>query len=94
VKDTWWNHNTDKMVLLFLIIMLWTSTIFAAMHIFHHDFDSMAAVAFIAFMTGSVSTVLGGLMLIMNGRIQRADQQANTPQTNSTPPTPPEVPKG
>ena len=74
MQETWWSHNTDKIIILFLVVMLWFSTLWAALHIFHHDIDNMAALAFISFMTGAVSTVLGALVMIMTGRIQRADQ--------------------
>lgn len=83
MRDTWWNHNTDKVILLFLVLTLWASTMWAAMHIFHHDIDNMGAVAFVSFMTGSVSTVLGALLLILTGRTLRVDSQPSNP----TPPT-------
>ena len=89
MQDNWWSHNTDKLILLFLVILLWTSTAVIAVHIFHHDVDSMEAIAFISFMTGSVSTVLGALVMIMTGRIQRADTPA-TPA--AVPPTIPDAP--
>lgn len=92
MQDSWWNHNTDKMILLLLVFMLWGSTLWTALHIFHHDTDSMEAIAFISFMTGSVSTVLGALVMIMTGRAQRADGQTG----NGVPPTPanPPLPTG
>jgi len=46
--------------------------------------DNMEAIAFIAFMTGTVSTVLGALVMILTGRSNRADGQTS----NGTPPTP------
>jgi uncharacterized membrane protein YdcZ (DUF606 family) len=88
VQDTWWNHNTDKLILLLLAAGLWSSTMWAAMHIFHHDLDNMAALAFISFMTGSVSTVLGALILILTGRTFRADNPTPAPSVPS-----PEQPK-
>lgn len=90
MRDSWINHNTDKIVLLSLVVLLWITTIAAAMHIFHHDSDSMEAIAFVSFMTGSVSTVLGALVMILTGRISRADGQTangappNTPPANKT----------
>ena len=87
MKDTWWNHNTDKVILLFLVLMLWLTTIAVAVHIFHHDSDSMQAIAFISFMTGSVSTVLGALVMIMTGRIQRADNSVASFQVTASTPT-------
>lgn len=91
MNDNWFNHNTDKLILLVLAVGLWTSCILAAMHIFHHDADSMEAVAFISFMTGSVSTVLGALILILTGRTMRADGQTGSglpPNMPASPPAP------
>jgi hypothetical protein len=56
-----------------------------AIHIFHHDSDSMQAIAFIAFMTGSVSTVLGALILILTGRGQPSSPTTNTINSTSQP---------
>jgi hypothetical protein len=89
MRETWLAHNTDKMVILFLVVMLWFSTLWAALHIFHHDIDNMAALAFISFMTGAVSTVLGALVMIMTGRIQRADGPHPTPSPTPSPNPPP-----
>jgi hypothetical protein len=58
-----------------------------AIHIFHHDSDSMQAIAFIAFMTGSVSTVLGALILILTGRTSTSP--TTTSNSNSLQPSPP-----
>jgi hypothetical protein len=90
MQDSWWNHNTDKLILFFLVMVLWFSTMWGAIHIFHHDVDSMEAIAFISFMTGSVSTVLGALVMIMTGRANRADGQTGngaTPALNPPQPT-------
>ncbi len=96
MNDSWITHNTDKMILLFLVTGLWASTIVVAVHIFHHDIDNMGAVAFISFMTGCVSTALGALILILTGRTARADGQtanglppiAAMPAAIPAPPTP------
>lgn len=75
-------------MLIFLVLVLWFTCIAAAIHIFHHDIDNMGAVAFISFMTGSVSTVLGGLMLALNAqRGQPANGSANNEPANPTDPT-------
>jgi hypothetical protein len=74
MKESWWSHNSDKMILLVLVLILWFSTTTMAVHIFHHDTDSMEAIAFISFMTGSVSTVLGALILILTGRTPTSGQ--------------------
>jgi ABC-type iron transport system FetAB permease component len=86
MQENWWSHNTDKLILLFLVVMLWFSCIAAAIHIFHHDVDSMMAIAFISFMTGSVSTVLGALVMIMTGRVQDTSQKLIVPSTESPKP--------
>lgn len=88
MKDSWFNHNTDKLILLVLVLLLWGTCITAAIHIFHHDDASMQAIAFISFMTGSVSTTLGALILILTGRTVRADghTSSGTPPTSSAPP--------
>ena len=75
MQDNWLNHNTDKLILLILFVGVWISCILCAVHIFHHDSDSMQAIAFISFMTGAVSTVLGALVMILTGRTNRADGQ-------------------
>lgn len=77
VKDTWLNHNTDKLMLFLLVVMI----LVAAIHIMHHDSDNMQAFEFV---TGAFSTVLGALVMILTGRIQRADNQT----ANGQPPTP------
>lgn len=84
VKDSWFNHNTDKLILLILTVLLWTSCLSTAIWILRHMSDNMEAIAFIAFMTGTVSTVLGALVMILTGRSNRADGQTS----NGTPPTP------
>lgn len=81
MKDTWWNHNTDKVMLFVLVLILALMT----MHVVHHDPGDMEAVAWV---TGSFSTVLGALILILTGRKERADGQT----ANGLPPTPPSPP--
>ncbi len=87
MKDTFWNHNFDKIMLIFLVLVLWFTCIWAAIHIFHHDIDNMGAVAFITFLTGSVSTVLGGLMLALRGQPTTINGSANNEPANPTDPT-------
>ena len=100
MKDSWWNHNTDKVLLLFLVVMFWVTTIKIALYIFFHLTDSMVAVAFISFMTGSVTTVLGAFVMMLTGRANRADGQTGNGRPPSPAPTalainqvPPEPPK-
>jgi len=75
VKDNWWNHNTDKMLLLFLVLIFWFTTLWMAYLIFRYYTDNMVAVAFVSFLTGSVSTVLGALVMMLTGRSNRVDGQ-------------------
>ncbi len=83
MRDTWWNHNTDKL-LLFVLVLL---SGFVVMHIVHHDPDNMQAMTWAE---GAFSTVLGALILILTGRGLRADGQPPppTPGTPSEPPAP------
>lgn len=76
MKDTWWNHNTDK-VLLFVLVLLGG---FMVMHIVHHDPSNMEAMTWAE---GAFSTTLGALILILTGRVQRSDGQT----ANGLPPT-------
>ena len=87
MRETWFSHNTDKLLLLCVLMVMWFTVLPFAAHIFHHDIDNMGAIAFISFMTGSVSTVLGALILILTGRVQRADS------TPSPIPPSPDAPK-
>lgn len=68
MKDNWLNHNTDKILLFALVLVLLCVTV----HIAHHDAGDMEAVTW---SEGSFSTVLGALILILTGRIGRADGQ-------------------
>lgn len=79
MKDNWITHNTDKMLLFILVLVL----IGLNMHIAHHDANDMQTVTWAQ---GAFSTVLGALILILTGRIQRADNQtaSGTPPTSET----------
>lgn len=73
--------NNDKILLLLVLLVCWFSTIGAALHIFHHEPKNMEAVAFISFMTGTVSALLGAFTLMLTG------QKTNDlpPSTDSAP---------
>jgi len=88
MRDTWWNHNTDKILLFVLTIILVVVTV----HIIHHDQGDMQA---FGWASGAFSTVLGALVMILTGRVQRADgQMANgLPSPTNTDPPPTVVPK-
>lgn len=77
MKDSWLNHNTDKVMLFLLTLILVAVTV----HVVHHDAGDMQA---FAWASGAFSTVLGALVMILTGRIQRADNQT----ANGQPPTP------
>lgn len=86
MKDTWWNHNTDKLLLFALTIVMVAVTV----HIIHHDTNDMQA---FAWASGAFSTVLGALVMILTGRIQRADNQtANGQPATPVPPIAPVAP--
>jgi hypothetical protein len=89
MKDTWFNHNTDKLMLFILIIFMG----FLALHVIHHDANDMQAITFVE---GAFSTVLGALILILTGRTIAAHPPAPAPPM--TPPAsqvpPPAVPGG
>ena len=77
LKDTWLNHNTDKILLFALTIILVGVTV----HVIHHDGGDKQA---FGWASEAFSTVLGALVMILTGRIQRADNQT----ANGQPPTP------
>lgn len=77
MRDNWFNHSTDKL-LLFILVVLGGLLI---LHIMHHDSGDMQAVTWAE---NSFSTVLGALILILTGRIARSDGQT----ANGLPPTP------
>ena len=74
MRDSWLNHNTDKLLLYSLVLL----TGFMILHMIHHDHIDQQA---LAWGENAFSTVLGALILILTGRVQRAD---TTP-----PPVPP-----
>ena len=74
MKDTWLNHNTDK-ILLFVLVLL---TGCMVLYIVYHGGGDQSVVAW---GENAFSTVLGALILILTGRIARAGQDA--------PPSPP-----
>ena len=86
MKDNWINHNTDKMMLFVLLVLAG----YIVLHIVHHDPDNMQATTWAE---GAFSTILGALILILTGRVQRADAPPASFQVTATPPTPilPEV---
>ena len=88
MKDSWINHNTDKVMLFILVIG------FAALvdHILDRHSGDMQA---LAIASGAFTTCLGALVMILTGRVQRADgQTANglPPATQNNPPVPTPVP--
>lgn len=80
MKDSWWTHNTDKLLLFVLIILFGLLIV----HIIHHQPDTST----LDWAENEFSTVLGALILILTGRIARSDGQT----ANGLPPTP-SVPK-
>lgn len=69
MNDTWWNHNTDKLLLFFLVLLL----AYLNIHVMHHDQGDMQAVTWAQ---GAFSTVLGALILILTGRVAAAHPSA------------------
>jgi hypothetical protein len=82
MKDTWLNHNTDKL-LLFLLVL---ATGYIVMHIIHHGTADQGA---LEWAENAFSTVLGALILILTGRVNRTDGQT----ANGVPPTIPSTPQ-
>lgn len=72
MKDNWATHNTDKMLLFIALILAG----YLVMHIIHHDAGDMQAMTWAE---GAFSTILGALILILTGRVQRADNGNSTP---------------
>jgi hypothetical protein len=68
VKDTWLNHNTDK-ILLFLLVLLGDGLVvfFVLKGIHDHDIIIWALT--------SASNILGAIIMMLTGRINRADGQ-------------------
>lgn len=89
MRDNWWNHNTDKVMLFVLVVLL----AFITIHIAHHDAQDMQAVTWAE---GAFSTVLGALILILTGRVNRSDGQTANGLSPSSPPAisnPSDLPK-
>lgn len=84
MKDNWFNHNTDKLLLSVLVVLL----IVLNVHLAHHDGTNMQT---ITWAHDAFNTVLGALILILTGRINRADR-ADGQTTNGIPPHSPETP--
>jgi len=78
MKDNWFNHNTDKLLLYSLVIL---GGVFM-MHVIHHGGSDAQL---LTWLENAFSTVLGALILILTGRIARAGNGS----TNGTPPPPP-----
>lgn len=76
MKDTFLNHNFDKILLFVLVVML----MFAVDHVLEHHGGDMQA---LEWATGAFSTVLGALVMVLTGRVSRADGQT----ANGLPPT-------
>ena len=77
MQDNFLNHNFDKL-LLFVLTLLTGSIV---IHIIHHQTVDQSAMPWAE---NAFSTVLGALILILTGRIQRSDGQT----ANGQPPTP------
>lgn len=83
MKDNWINHNTDKLLLFILTCLLGAMIL----HILHHG---SADGPLLAWAENSFSTVLGALILILTGRINRAAAEA--PPSLTAAPSAPDVP--
>lgn len=83
-EDGFLAHNTDKLLLLFVLI----GCGLLILHVIHHG---MPDDGLLAWVEHSFDVVLGALVLILTGRTARADgQTANgLPPTTSTPAEPP-----
>ena len=83
MKDNFVNHNFDK-ILLFLLVVA-----FAVMidHILDYHSGDMQALAIVS---GAFSTVLGALVMILTGRVNRADGQTANGQPPAAPAPAPE----
>ena len=66
MQENWWSHNTDKLLLYSLVIL---GGLFM-LHILHHGQPDNQL---LTWLENAFSTVLGALILILTGRIQRAD---------------------
>ena len=84
MKDSWLTHNTDKFLLLFVLLL--TATMI--LHILHHGTPDQGL---LAWAEHTFDVILGALVLILTGRTARADGQTG----NGLPPTTAnEKPKG
>ena len=72
MKDSWINHNTDKLLLYSLVLF---SGVFM-IHVIHHG---PADQGLLSWLENAFSTILGALILILTGRVNRADPPANPP---------------
>lgn len=85
MKESWWSHNTDKLLLFTLVILLGGFNLF----IFFHGANEKM----LDWSQDTINTVLGALLLILTGRVARADgQTANGLPPTSTPPVTPMEP--
>lgn len=78
MKDSWFNHNTDKLLLFVLTCLLGAMIL----HILHHG---MGDGPLLAWAENSFSTVPGALILILTGRGLRAAGDAPTPSIGYKP---------
>lgn len=76
MRDNWLNHNTDKLLLFTLVLL---GGVFM-LHIIHHGPPDAQL---LTWLENAFSTVLGALILILTGRITRAD----TPTGGTNAPT-------
>jgi len=81
MQDNWWNHNTDKILLLTILLLAGGLIV----HFVHHSMDD----SLLAWAEHTFDVILGALVLILTGRNARADGQT----ANGLPPTPTEPPK-
>lgn len=86
MKESWWSHNTDKILLYSLVLVLTGFNLF----IFFHGANEKM----LDWSQETINTVLGALLLILTGRVARADgQTANGLPPTSTPPVTQNAPK-
>jgi len=71
MKDNWLNHNTDKLLLYSLVLL----TGILMIHVIHDGADK----SILEWLENAFSTVLGALILILTGRVNRADSPTNPP---------------
>ena len=72
MKDTWLNHNTDKLLLYSLVLLAGIFMI----HVIHDGGDK----SIVDWLENAFSTVLGALILILTGRVQRANGDSEPPK--------------